>query len=100
MVFDGNTKWRFVLSSLERLQSHRYGPMNVLKVVKQLVNPQEFLSDAAVHDGVLERVNDVLSFYGLAVDEHGNVSRTGEVATTLRKPSAEVQLFDSRAFHA
>ena len=71
---NGTTKWRFVYSTLQKLQQ-RLGPSEVVKILEQLCNPQEYFGQPEYHQQIIEQVNEVLSFYGLKVN-----SKTGEIS--------------------
>lgn len=99
--FDGSTKWRFVFSALERLQNATYGDANIVKVLEALCNPQEFFGEPEAHAHIVERIDEIVSFYSLSVDP-----RTGKLlvseqarAELRRRKSVEAQAFDSRKFH-
>ena len=100
IVHDGGTKWRFVYSSLEALQAQKYGPINVAKVIQQLCDPQEYFSVPEQHTEVCQQVNQILSFYGLAVSEDGRVRKSGEKVVAFSKPIPEnAKIFDERQFN-
>src|SRR3989344_3731444 len=100
IVHDGGTKWRFVYSALEQLQNQRYGPINVVKVIQQLCDPQEYFSAPELHNSICTQVNNILSFYGLQVGEDGKVRTLSEKVTTIKKPIPEnAKIFDERNFH-
>ncbi|MFA5386062.1 MAG: TIGR02391 family protein [Candidatus Paceibacterota bacterium] len=101
VVHDGGTKWRFVYASLENLQNRAYGPINVVKVIQQLCDPQEYFSTPDQHTEICDQVNQILGFYGLLVGEDGRVRKLDEKVTSLSKPIPEnAKIFDSRQFHS
>lgn len=101
IVHDGGTKWRFVYASLEELQNQKYGPMNVVKIIHQLCDPQEYFFEPELHNSICEQVNSILRFYSLQVGEGGKVRTLGEKATSLKKPIPEnAKIFDERKFHS
>ncbi len=101
IIHDGGTKWRFVYASLEELQNQKYGPMNVVKIIQQLCDPQEYFSEPELHNSICEQVNSILRFYSLQVGEDGKVKTLGEKATSLKKSIPEnVKIFDERKFHS
>lgn len=100
IVHDGGTKWRFVYATLENLQKQKYGPVNVVKIIQQLCDPQEYFSIPDQHTEICRQVNQILSFYALMVDENGQLRKLGEKATSLLKPIPEnANIFDVRQFH-
>ena len=60
IVHDGGTKWRFVYSALEQLQNQRYGPINVVKVIQQLCDPQEYFSAPKLHNSIYTQFKKIL----------------------------------------
>jgi uncharacterized protein (TIGR02391 family) len=98
---DGTTKWRFVYGALEELQSKPHGPYQVAKIIEQLCNPEEYFGNAEGHEQIVSKINEILSFYGLAVDVRtGKTLVTGKTDASLRsRESEEGKLFDSRGFH-
>ena len=100
-IHDGGTKWRFVYASLETLQNQKYGPFNIVKIIEQLCDPQEYFLNPELHASICIKVNNILSFYGLHVGEDGKVRTLSEKATTIRKPIQENEkIFDERQFHS
>jgi len=99
---DGSTKWRFVYDALEQLQGRKFGPYNIAKVIEQLCNPEEYFGSAEAHKEVVDQVNEILGFYGLAVTSSaGKIVKTGRADATLRSRESEAaKLFDARGFHA
>ena len=98
---DGSTKWRFTLVALENLQREIYGDANIAKVLETLCNPQEFFGRPEAHSELVERIDEIVSFYGLVVDR-----KTGKLAVSekaraelRRRESAEAQAFDARKLH-
>jgi uncharacterized protein (TIGR02391 family) len=99
-VHDGGTKWRFVYASLEALQNQKYGPFNIVKVIEQLCDPQEYLLNLELHESICNQVNNILQFYGLRIGNDGRVRPTGEKATSYKKSIPENEkIFDERKFH-
>ncbi len=98
---DGTTKWRFVYAALEELQKWQYGHWDIAKVIQKLCDPQEYFGQAEYHKSVIERINEILSFYGLQVDlRTGKVIRKPSIEPSLRSRRSEAEeLFDSRDFH-
>jgi uncharacterized protein (TIGR02391 family) len=98
---DGTTKWRFVYSALEEIQSKAYGPYQVAKVIEQLCNPQEYFGNAEAHKQIVNVINEILSFYGLTVNvKTGKIIVTDKADASLRsRESEEAKLFDSRGLH-
>jgi len=98
---DGTTKWRFVYSALEELQNEKYGQYQIAKVIEELCNPEEYFGVAEGHRQVADEINEILNFYGLAVDmKTGKILVTGKVDASLRyRETEEAKSFDSRWFH-
>jgi uncharacterized protein (TIGR02391 family) len=98
---DGTTKWRFVYGALEQIQSSTHGPYQIAAIIQQLCDPQEYFGNAETHRQIVNEVNEILSFYALAVNaKDGKVVVTGETDAVLRsRESEEARLFDSRGFH-
>jgi len=65
---DGTTKWRFVYSALEQIQSTPNGPYHIAKLIQQLCDPQEYFGNAEGHRKIVNEVNEILNFYELAVN--------------------------------
>src|SRR5581483_4384001 len=85
IAHDGGTKWRFVAAAFDLLQQRGAGtPNHVLKVVQTACNPQGWIGKRDQFDAFLRAINDVLAFYGLRVDEEGNLIRTTERVSTVR----------------
>lgn len=97
---DGSTKWRFVYAALQELQKQKYGSINIARIIQQLCDPQEYFSAPEVHEGICERINDILSFYGLKVGDDGMIRKSGEKASSFKKQIPEnAKIFDERNFH-
>jgi uncharacterized protein (TIGR02391 family) len=97
---DGGTKWRFVYATLEAIQKKPYGTHNVVKLIQQLCDPQEYFSTPDKHIEICRQVNNILSFYGLMVGDDGKIRKSGEKATSLSKTIPEnAKIFDERRFH-
>jgi uncharacterized protein (TIGR02391 family) len=98
---DGTTKWRFVYRALEEIQGRPHGPYQVARVIEQLCDPQEYFGNAEGHKQIVSSVNEILAFYGFAVDtKTGKVLVTGKTDAALRsRESEEAKFFDSRGFH-
>ena len=100
-VHDGGTKWRFVYASLETLQKQKYGPVNIIKIIEQLSDPQEHLLNIELHESICKQVNNILQFYGLQIGNDGKVRIAGEKATSFKKSIPETEkIFDERKFHS
>ena len=98
---DGSTKWRFVYNILENIQNNADGPYQIAKVIQQLCDPQMYFGNAERHGQIVNDINEVLSFYGIAVNaEDGKIVITDKKDTNLRsRESEETKLFDLRRFH-
>jgi len=88
----GGTKWRFLYDEFERMQA-KYGPKGILKILKIVCSPQEMLNRANVR----KEVNECLAFYGLHVEEDGEMIRVEKAKTPTSRNSS---LFDQRNYHA
>lgn len=99
--FDTSTKWRFVFSALEKIQNDPYGDANIAKVLVALCNPQEFFGEPEAHAHIVERIDEIVSFYGFSVDARtGTLLVSEQARAELRqRKSAEAKAFDSRGFH-
>ena len=97
---DTGTKWRFVYATLEQMQKQKYGTHNILKLIQQFCDPQEYFSAPERHTEVCKEVNRVLSFYGLGIEDDGKIRKLGERTTSLTKAIPEnIRIFDERKFH-
>ncbi len=98
---DGSTKWRFVYSTLEKIQSDVYGPYNIAKIIQQLCDPQEYFGNGEGHGQIVDEINEILSFYGLILrGKDGKIIVATERDAFLRtQESDEAKLFDLRDFH-
>lgn len=99
---DGTTKWRFVYSALEQIQSESYGPYQIAKIIQQLCSPEEYFGNAEGHRQIIDEVNEILSFYNLAVNiKDGKIVVGSKADAVLRsRESEDTKLFDSRGLHA
>lgn len=100
--FDGSTKWRFVFSMLEQIQSAPAGDANIAKVLETLCDPQEFFGKPEAHVQIVERIDEIVGFYGLGVEPRtGKLLLTEQSRAELRqRKSVEAQAFDSRKLHS
>ncbi|HHW20518.1 TIGR02391 family protein [Thermodesulfovibrio thiophilus] len=98
---DGSTKWRFVCAALEELQKQPYGPYNVAKVIEKLCDPQEYFGQAEYHKSNVEKVNEILAYYGLEVNlKTGKITVKSSISPTLHSQRSKAEeMFDSRNFH-
>ncbi len=99
---DGTTKWRFVYSALEQIQSTPNGPYHIAKLIQQLCDPQEYFGNAEGHRKIVNEVNEILNFYELAVNTtNGKIVVSDKTDAYLRsRESEEARLFDLRDFHS
>jgi uncharacterized protein (TIGR02391 family) len=88
--------------AFEKLQNAAYGDVNIARVLETLCNPQEYFGQPEAHANVVERIDEIVSFYGLSVDPRtGKLLVSEQARAELRqRKSAEVQAFDSRRFHS
>jgi uncharacterized protein (TIGR02391 family) len=95
-----STKWVFVYGILQEIQSGNNGLTNVMRIIEQLCEPQEYFGIAAAYESVLKEVNEVLNLYGLIVKKNGKIAATDKTDTILLSHEDEdAKLFDSRSFH-
>ncbi|MCP2240241.1 TIGR02391 family protein [Thermoanaerobacterium thermosaccharolyticum] len=95
-----STKWRFVNNVLHQLQNSAYGSYNILKIVKNLCNPEEFYGNAEQHREIIKSINEVLEFYGFSVNGKGEIINLQERRTTPNeKENDDAKLFATRNFH-
>ena len=101
IVHDGGTKWRFVAAAFDSLQQKGADtPNHVLKVIQTACNPQGWIGKRDQFDAFLRTINEVMAFYGLRVNDDGNLIRTSTRASTVRRTKSEDEsVFDARAFH-
>ncbi len=93
---DGTTKWRFVYGALEEIQSKPHGPYQVAKIIEQLCNPEEYFGNAEGHKQIVNEINEILSFYGLAIDvKAGKILVTGKTDASLRSRESEEASFST-----
>lgn len=83
MVHDGSTKWRFLCSTFENLQKRKFGPYIILKFLETTCDPQEYFGKPESHIAILHKLNDVLSFYGMKINEKGKVIKIKEKRDTI-----------------
>lgn len=98
---DGGTKWRFVEQAFNELQ-RRAGdrPHCVLQVIKTACHPQGWINQRDAFDAFLGALNKVLTFYGLQLDDKGQLLETSQKATTVSSSrSRDEAVFDARGFH-
>lgn len=95
-----STKWRLVNSVLHQIQNSAYGTYNILKIIENLCNPEEFYGNAEEHRDIVKSINEVLEFYALNVSKKGEIIRLSEKRTVPNeKESEDAKLFTSRHFH-
>lgn len=85
IVHDGNTKWKFVCETFERMQKESIeGFYKILKVLEVVCDPQEYILKPEVHEEVLEKTNSVLRFYGLKFTDEGTLKQLEDKQTKLK----------------
>lgn len=95
-----STKWRFVNNVLHQLQDKPDGFSNILEIVKNLCNPEEFYENAEQHKEIIESINKVLERYGFSVNEKGEIITLQEKqAVPNEKEDEDATLFTIRNFH-
>jgi len=83
---DGSTKWRFVYDVLEKLQKEKYGPYNVIRIIEVICDPQEYFGQAHYHREVVNKINEILSFYGLRVNpNNGSIIYNSSIKPILHQ---------------
>lgn len=87
IVHDGSTKWRFLCSTFENLQKRKFGPYIILKFLETTCDPQEYFEKPESHIAILHKLNDVLSFYGMKINEKGKVIKIKEKRDTIAMTS-------------
>jgi len=101
IIHDRSTKWRFVYSSLEKLQNESYGPYNITKIIEKLCDPQEYFGNVDEREFIVSEVNEILSHYELEVKlDTGKIITDTSISPNLtsNKPQTEI-IFDSRNYH-
>jgi len=91
VAYDGGARAMFLYAALERLQRD-IGAGAILEVLKAACGPQE----APGRGGVRGKVNECLSFYGLHIDNGGELRRT-EAARV--DPDGDREAFMQRNYH-
>lgn len=85
IVHDGDTKWKFICTTFEDMQNESIeGFYKILKVLEVVCDPQEYILNPELHEDVLEKINKVLSFYGLKFNEEGTLLKRDSINTTLK----------------
>lgn len=99
-VHNGETKWRFVNSVLIQLQDDSYGTYNIVKILSQLCNPQEYFNNGESFRKTIVAVNEVISFYGLEFSGEGKMLQLSQSRTKPSEHQSEdLKFFSSRCFH-
>ena len=83
IVHDGSTKWRFLSSTFENLQKRKFGSYVILKFLETVCDPQEYFERPEYHMDILYKLNEVLSFYGMNINEKGKVIKIKEKHYTI-----------------
>ena len=87
IVHDGSTKWKFLYSTFENLQKRKFGPYIILKFLETTCDPQEYFEKPESYMDILHKLNEVLSFYGMNINEKGKVIKIKEKRDTITMPS-------------
>lgn len=88
IVHDGSTKWRFICETFENMQEESIeGFYRILKVLEVVCDPQEYLLNEEVYVEVLDKINNVLSFYGFKFTETGELNQLNTVNNKLKQKS-------------
>jgi uncharacterized protein (TIGR02391 family) len=97
---DGSTKWRFLYRTFEELQK-KHGAHEILKFLQTVCNPQEYFDNPNMHRHILDQINDVLSFYGIKINDKGIATLSEEKIETIpKRESEDAQLFHKRSYHS
>lgn len=98
---DGSTKWKFVACALEQIQNQPYGNANIAKILEALCNPQEFFGNPNAHAEIIDKIDEIVSFYSLIVDcKTGKLVVSEKARAELRqREPVEAQAFDARNLH-
>ena len=78
IAHDGGTKWRFLASIFEDSQKNESGKTLILDLLESSCDPQEFFERQESHSKILDRMNNVLSSYGLKINEKGKITEIKE----------------------
>jgi len=96
---DGTTKWRFVYEHLRYIQS-KGGYLEILKAIEQLCRPEEFFQNRDEFSIILDKVNEVLSYYQLKVNKDGKIVLNSQIEPILKSNITEdAASFNSRHYH-
>ena len=88
IIHDGNTKWKFVCETFEKMQEESIeGFYKILKVLEVVCDPQEYILNPELHEEILEKINRVLSFYGFKFSEEGTLNQLENKQTKLKTNS-------------
>lgn len=97
---DEGTKWKFLYATFEDLQKRKFGPYQILKFLETVCDPQEYFARPEYHNTILGKLNDILEFYSLKINEKGKVIKIDEKQETIKtKETEDVKLFLLRSFH-
>ncbi len=72
---------------------------SVLNVVRALCSPQAYIGKPEQFHRVIGRVNEVLKFYGIRVNQAGELVRARRSSAVRVTKSDDQRAFDARAFH-
>ena len=97
---DGSTKWRFLYDTFDKLQKEDLGQNTIIKFLETACNPQEFFEESENREIVVGKINAVLVFYSLKINDQGKAEHISEKYTTI--PSTKThneKLFEQRNYH-
>lgn len=99
IVHDGTTKHKFLYNTLSDINQKDFN--GTRKVIEQLCDPQEFFAEKEKHQKMINKINEVLSFYGLQINEKtGKLLPTKNLEGILQSQETElITKFDSRGYH-
>ena len=83
IIHDGGTKWRFLYETFENLQKKEFGSRTILKVLETTCDPQEYFGRAKLHVEILQKLNEVLSFYSMNINEKGKIVKIKDKSDTV-----------------
>lgn len=95
IMHDGTTKWRFLYSTFEELQKEKDGFNKINKIIETFCDPQEYFSNPEDYETISNKINHILSFYGLKIRNDGKIIKIDNVETEIKNTDT---LFNSRNY--
>ena len=97
---DGTTKWIFLYNIFDELQKHDIGQSIIIKFLEAACNPQEFFETPDDREIVVGKINDVLAFYNLKINDQGKAEPISKKRTTISSTKTyNEKLFEQRNYH-